>query len=124
MAETGAESPRETLGSAPPDVVLPGSPDELLPPEVVFAAVVEPPALFAVVVAVLPPVVPPGVVLPVVLPLVVAVVPEAGDVTGEPVAVPALAEGGAAVAVTTPQVGVVCPAATSAGVRSPHEYAF
>ena len=43
--------------------------------------------------------------------------------TAAPVAVPASAPGGAAVALITPQVGVVCPAATSDGVRSPHEYA-
>ena len=54
---------------------------------------------------------------------VVAVTPEAGVVAAPPVAVPPLAEGGGAVTVTTPQVGVVCPAWTSAGVRSPHEYA-
>src|SRR3974390_1674404 len=49
-----------------------------------------------------------------------ACVPE----TAAPVAVPELAPAGAAVAFTIPHVGVVCPAATSVGVRSPQEYAF
>jgi hypothetical protein len=127
MAATGAEAPRETPGETAPDVALPpGSFDEAPVPEVVFAAEVTPPALLAVVpelpvLAVPPGVVPPLVAVPPVVAVLVAAVPEAGEVTGEPLAVPALAEGGAAVAVTTPQVGVVCPAATSAGVRSPQE---
>ena len=53
------------------------------------------------------------------LPAVEAVVPDDDNEVGDPVAVPEFAVGGAAVAVTTPHVGVVCPACTSAGVRSP-----
>jgi hypothetical protein len=126
MADTGAEAPRVTPGSTPPVVALPPEPpDEALFPAVVLAAEVVPPALLAVPVPVAPvlpvvPVVPPVEVAPVVA-VLLAAVPDAGEVTGAPVAVPALADGGAAVAVTTPQVGVVCPLATSAGVRSPQE---
>jgi hypothetical protein len=41
-----------------------------------------------------------------------------------PAALPAVDAGDVAVALVTPHVGVVWPAATSAGVRSPHEYPF
>ena len=58
------------------------------------------------------------------LPAAPPTVPWVDEAAAAPVAVPALAPGGPAVVKVTPQVGVVCPAATSAGVRSPHEYAF
>jgi hypothetical protein len=101
---------RPTEGSTPP--VAPAPPEvaavlpepavafDAVPPEVVPPAVV-PPAFAGV---------PPAVVEPPVAavePVEVAAVPDAGEVTGAPVEVPALAAGGGAVAVTTPQVGVV-----------------
>ena len=118
MADTGAVLPSVTAGSTPPDAVPPS--DDA--PSLEGAPVAEstPPVLPGVVPA--EPVEPVAPLVAVVVPTL-AVVPDAGDVTGEPLAVPELAEGGAAVTVTTPQVGVVWPAATSLGVRSPQEYA-
>jgi hypothetical protein len=63
---------------------------------------------------------PAVVVLPA---AVVAVLPDDDGATAVPFVVPPFADGGGAVELTTPQVGVVCPACTSAGVRSPHAYA-
>jgi hypothetical protein len=73
---------------------------DVVPPAVVAPAVV-PPAFAGV---------PPAVVEPpvaAVVPVELAAVPDGGEVTGAPVEVPAFAGGGAAVAVTTPQVGAV-----------------
>lgn len=110
------------MAAAPPEVsaVLPVLPVDFgaVPPTVVPPAV-DPPAFAGV-----PAAVPAAVVAPpaaAVVPVELAAVPDDGEVTGAPVEVPAFAGGGAAVAVTTPQVGVVWPAWTSVGVRSPQE---